>query len=163
MTKRLMSRLAAGAAIGSAALLLAAPAAAAAQSSASASPATVAPGGQVRISASCANSTSANVNGINLGMGTINMKQGARPDQYFADLTVPRSQRPGTYDIQVNCSGGDAPGARLTVRPGGGVAGGTGLEGDNAALIAAGAGTLAAAGIGGFWLLRRREADAPAA
>jgi hypothetical protein len=94
-------------------------------------------------------------------MGTIEMTQGARPDQYYAGITVPASQRPGTYDIQVNCSGGDAPGARLTVSPRGAIAGGSGLDADNGGLIAAGVGTLAAATAGGFWLMRRREAGAP--
>lgn len=164
MTKRLMSRLATVATLGAATLLLAAPGQALAQdnSSLSVSPHTVRPGATVSITQFC-NPKQPDVVVSSELFGKLPMKEetaaGTQSATYHTSVTIPANAKHGSHKLTGSCG----TSTTLTVSPTGAVRGGTGMDTDNGALIAAGAGTLAAGAIGGFWLLRRREAGAPAA
>lgn len=163
MTKQLMYRLTTAAALGTAALLLAAPGLAQAQdSSLSVSPNTVRPGATVTITQFC-NPKQPDVVVESDLFGKLPMTEeaaaGTRAATYHTSVTIPTDARHGSHKLSGSCG----TSTTLTVSPTGGVSGGTGLDTDNGALIVAGVGTLAAAGVGGFWLLRRRAAGSPAA
>ncbi|HEY8474675.1 MAG TPA: hypothetical protein VIL37_18825 [Natronosporangium sp.] len=169
MRIRLMGKVAAAAfGLGLAALVAAGPAAA--QENAQGipggeyltlSPSTVAPGHTVTITMGCdtevlgAGVTSA-ITGTTLLTPT---EHGPASFNYHGTVRIPEKTRHGTYEF----TGGCGSPAFLVVAPGGhGPAGGTGLDRDNGALFAAGAGALALAVAGGGWLYRRRATGAAA-
>lgn len=168
MRKRLITKLAA-ATIGGAALMLASPGAAFANT-ASVSPGTVAPGGSISVHVNCTGAGSEAVEALwgrsggqaqPNGTTSITLNNG----QGTAHFTIPANTHAGSYSAGAFCPGASqATMAHFTVSPTGAPRGGTGLDDTtNAALAVAGAGTLAAAGaVGGFLLVRRRS-DAPVA
>jgi hypothetical protein len=165
MRTRLFGKLAAaGIGLGAAALFAAGPAAAQPMPGGpyfTLSPSTVAPGGTVSISTGCeVEAPAVDVSAPTIGTVTLQADAvGPASHNYSGSVTIAASTPHGTYEFTGPCGS-----ASLVVGPGGvGPRGGTGLDdADNGALVALGAGTLAAAAAGGLWLLRRRSTGSSA-
>ncbi|MEU2260554.1 hypothetical protein ABZ557_09755 [Streptomyces sp. NPDC019645] len=101
-----------------------------------------------------------------LGAAEFDLVPGARKDAAVGKFTVPEDTEPGTYTVAVLCDNGKKATGDLVVRahghePSGHVKTGVGGSvGPDITQIAAGVAVLAAAAVGGTWLLRRRASGA---
>ncbi len=99
-----------------------------------------------------------------LGAGDFHLKPSTHKEIVVGQFTVPEHARAGTYGISVACDNGKTARGDLTVthrRPSGHVQTGVGGSvGPDTTQVAAGAAVLAAAAVGGAWLLRRRASGA---
>lgn len=157
-----LRRAALSAAIGAAVAVLALPAVALAAADVTVNPSAVAPGGRFTLAAYCgAGAVSASVSGTTIGGPseiTLNPYTDGGPGAFNAELTVPATTLPGTYQLDVTCSDGETGTGTLVVSPTGAPAGGDGAtsQGPSRALLGAGSGLLAVSGLGAFLMLRRR-------
>lgn len=101
-----------------------------------------------------------------LGADGFDLAPGAGEGAAVGRFTVPEDTEPGTYTVSVLCDNGKKAFGDLVVRahghePSGHVKTGVGGSvGPDITQIAAGAAVLAAAAVGGTWLLRRRASGA---
>lgn len=95
-----------------------------------------------------------------LGAGEFPLNPSTHKEVVVGQFTVPEHARAGTYGISVACDNGKTAHGELVVKhktPSGHVQTGVGGSvGPDTARITAGAAVLAAAAVGGTWLLRRR-------
>ncbi|MGW0463795.1 hypothetical protein ACWDX6_00750 [Streptomyces sp. NPDC003027] len=95
-----------------------------------------------------------------LGAGEFQLNPSTHKEVVVGQFTVPQHAKPGTYGISVACDNGKTARGDLVVKhrgPSGHVKTGVGGSiGPDTAQITAGAAVLAAAAVGGTWLLRRR-------
>lgn len=95
-----------------------------------------------------------------LGAGEFRLNPSTHKEVVVGQFTVPQHAKPGTYGISVACDNGKTARGDLVVKhrgPSGHVKTGVGGSvGPDTAQITAGAAVLAAAAVGGTWLLRRR-------
>jgi hypothetical protein len=102
-------------------ILLVRPIPALADAAVSASPATVNAGDTTMVIAGCgSDSTSATLSGTSFG-GPSQIALAANPslgpNDFSADVTIPASTQPGTYDLSVTCSSGEEGVGMLVVAP----------------------------------------------
>ncbi|MER7515698.1 hypothetical protein [Streptomyces sp. NPDC126499] len=99
-----------------------------------------------------------------LGAGEFQLSPSTHKEVVVGQFTVPHHAKAGTYWISVACDNGKTARGELVVKhkkPSGHVQTGVGGSvGPDHAQIAAGAAVLAAAAVGGTWLLRRRASGA---
>lgn len=99
-----------------------------------------------------------------LGAGDFQLNPSTHKEVVVGQFTVPHHARSGTYGISVACDNGRTARGDLVVKhknPSGHVQTGVGGSvGPDTAQITAGAAVLAAAAVGGTWLLRRRASGA---
>ncbi|MFF8604796.1 hypothetical protein ACF06X_02555 [Streptomyces sp. NPDC015346] len=99
-----------------------------------------------------------------LGAGEFRLNPSTHKEVVVGQFTVPQHARPGTYGISVACDNGKTARGDLVVKhkgPSGHVQTGVGGSvGPDTAQVTAGAAVLAAAAVGGTWLLRRRASGA---
>ncbi|MFF8279189.1 hypothetical protein ACF05T_24205 [Streptomyces lateritius] len=99
-----------------------------------------------------------------LGAGDFQLRPSTHKEVVVGQFTVPQHARPGTYGISVACDNGKTARGDLVVKhkgPSGHVQTGVGGSvGPDTAQVTAGAAVLAAAAVGGAWLLRRRASGA---
>ncbi|WP_137989423.1 hypothetical protein [Streptomyces vilmorinianum] len=99
-----------------------------------------------------------------LGAGEFQLNPSTHKEVVVGQFTVPQHAKPGTYWISVACDNGKTARGELVVKhkgPSGHVKTGVGGSvGPDTARITAGAAVLAAAAVGGTWLLRRRASGA---
>ncbi|MCX4969150.1 hypothetical protein OHA98_31220 [Streptomyces sp. NBC_00654] len=142
-------------------------------------PASAAPGATVTVSTTACGPKGSGIGDANsLEAGDFEMRPGTHKESAVGQFTVPHETEPGTYDIAVSCDNGKeatgdfeviAGGKHTTPpetrpeakpeyeRPSGHVRTGVGGSvGPDTTQIAAGVGVLAAAAVGGVWLMRRR-------
>ena len=134
-------------------------------------PATASPGTEVTVSTTvCAPKNTGAGDAGDLGAGAFELRPGTHKEEAVGHFTVPWKTGPGTYTIGVSCDNGKEAAGDLEVTagssgwpkpepelPSGHVkTGAGGSVRPDTAQIAAGAGVLAAAGVAGIWLLRRR-------
>lgn len=156
-----LRRAALSAAIGVAAATLVSPSVALAAADVTVNPSAVAPGGRFTLAAYCgAGAVSASVSGTTIGGPseiTLNPYTDGGPGAFNAELTVPSTTLPGTYQLNVTCSDGETGAGTLVVSPTGAPAGGGGStsDGPSRALLGAGSGLLAVSGLSGVVLLFR--------
>ncbi|MFF3320360.1 hypothetical protein ACFYV5_33345 [Streptomyces sp. NPDC003035] len=99
-----------------------------------------------------------------LGAGEFRLNPSTHKEVVVGQFTVPQHAKAGTYGISVACDNGKTARGELVVRhkvPSGHVKTGVGGSvGPDTAQVTAGAAVLAAAAVGGTWLLRRRASGA---
>ncbi|MGW9037022.1 hypothetical protein ACWGQ4_19035, partial [Streptomyces sp. NPDC055721] len=99
-----------------------------------------------------------------LGAGEFQLESSTHKEVVVGQFRVPEHVKPGTYGISVACDNGKTARGDLTVKhrnPSGHVQTGVGGSvGPDSAQVTAGAAVLAAAAVGGVWLLRRRASGA---
>ncbi|WMX47190.1 hypothetical protein [Streptomyces roseicoloratus] len=99
-----------------------------------------------------------------LGAGEFQLNPSTHKEVVVGQFTVPHHAKAGTYWISVACDNGKTARGELVVKhknPSGHVRTGIGGSvGPDHTQIAAGAAVLAAAAVGGTWLLRRRASGA---
>ncbi|MFC9387741.1 hypothetical protein [Streptomyces venezuelae] len=99
-----------------------------------------------------------------LGAGEFQLNPSTHKEVVVGQFHVPEHAKAGTYGISVACDNGKTARGDLTVkhrRPSGHVQTGVGGSvGPDPAQVTAGAAVLAAAAVGGVWLLRRRASGA---
>ncbi|MFG2866815.1 hypothetical protein [Streptomyces sp. NPDC048338] len=99
-----------------------------------------------------------------LGAGDFQLKPSTHKEVVVGQFTVPEHAKPGSYGISVACDNGKTARGELVVKhksPSGHVQTGVGGSvGPDTAQITAGVAVLAAAAVGGTWLLRRRASGA---
>ncbi|MFJ3584924.1 hypothetical protein ACIPPS_22230 [Streptomyces sp. NPDC090127] len=99
-----------------------------------------------------------------LGAGDFQLNPSTHKEVVVGQFTVPEHAKAGTYGIAVACDNGKTARGELVVKhkgPSGHVRTGVGGSvGPDTTQIAAGAAVLAAAAVGGTWLLRRRASGA---
>ncbi|WP_030764076.1 hypothetical protein [Streptomyces griseus] len=99
-----------------------------------------------------------------LGAGDFQLNPSTHKEVVVGQFTVPEHAKPGAYWIGVACDNGRTARGELTVKhrePSGHVKTGVGGSiGPDTAQVTAGAAVLAAAAVGGVWLLRRRASGA---
>ncbi|MCX5390583.1 hypothetical protein [Streptomyces sp. NBC_00094] len=99
-----------------------------------------------------------------LGAGEFQLNPSTHKEVVVGRFRVPEHVKAGTYGISVACDNGKTARGDLTVKhrgPSGHVQTGVGGSvGPDAAQVTAGAAVLAAAAVGGVWLLRRRASGA---
>ncbi|MEU9864011.1 hypothetical protein AB0D99_24365 [Streptomyces sp. NPDC047971] len=99
-----------------------------------------------------------------LGAGEFQLNPSTHKEVVVGQFTVPHHAKAGTYGISVACDNGKTARGELVVKhksPSGHVQTGVGGSiGPDTAQITAGAAVLAAAAVGGTWLLRRRASGA---
>ncbi|MEU4063981.1 hypothetical protein AB0F25_16360 [Streptomyces wedmorensis] len=99
-----------------------------------------------------------------LGAGEFQLNPSTHKEVVVGQFTVPHHAKPGSYWISVACDNGRTARGDLIVKhrsPSGHVQTGVGGSvGPDTAQITAGAAVLAAAAVGGVWLLRRRASGA---
>ena len=99
-----------------------------------------------------------------LGAGDFQLKPSTHKEVVVGQFTVPEHAKPGSYGIGVACDNGKTARGELVVKhksPSGHVQTGVGGSvGPDTAQITAGVAVLAAAAVGGTWLLRRRASGA---
>ncbi|MGW0117001.1 hypothetical protein [Streptomyces sp. NPDC003327] len=99
-----------------------------------------------------------------LGAGEFQLSPSTHKEVVVGQFRVPEHAKPGTYGISVACDNGKTARGDLTVKhrgPSGHVQTGVGGSiGPDTAQVTAGAAVLAAAAVGGVWLLRRRASGA---
>src|SRR5262245_9202658 len=117
-------------ATGTAVAALALPAPVHAAADVTVNPSAVAPGGRFTLAAYCSVATvSATVTGTTIGEAseiTLNPFTDGGPGAFSAELTVPATTLPGTYQLDVTCSDGETASGKLVVSPTGAPAGGGG-------------------------------------
>lgn len=134
-------------------------------------PATASPGTKVTVNTTACAPKGTGIGDANdLDAGDFELRPGTHKEDAVGQFTVPQGTKPGTYTIGVSCDNGKEASGDLEVtagssgwpkpepdRPSGHVK--TGVGGSvrpDTAQIAAGAGVLVAAAVGGALLLRRR-------
>ncbi|MFF8836874.1 hypothetical protein [Streptomyces sp. NPDC015130] len=99
-----------------------------------------------------------------LGAGDFKLEPSTHKEVAVGQFRVPEHAKPGTYGISVACDNGKTARGDLTVKhrnPSGHVQTGVGGSiGPDSAQVTAGVAVLAAAAVGGVWLLRRRASGA---
>ncbi|MFE0643785.1 hypothetical protein ACFW2Y_19555 [Streptomyces sp. NPDC058877] len=99
-----------------------------------------------------------------LGAGEFQLNPGTHKEVVVGQFTVPEHAKAGSYWISVACDNGKTARGELTVKhrsPSGHVQTGVGGSvGPDTAQVTAGVAVLAAAAVGGVWLLRRRASGA---
>lgn len=99
-----------------------------------------------------------------LGAGEFQLNPSTHKEVVVGQFTVPHHAKAGTYGISVACDNGRTARGDLVVKhkgPSGHVRTGVGGSvGPDTAQVTAGAAVLAAAAVGGTWLLRRRASGA---
>ncbi|MER8047907.1 hypothetical protein [Streptomyces sp. NPDC094032] len=99
-----------------------------------------------------------------LGAGDFQLNPSTHKEVVVGQFTVPHHAQSGTYGISVACDNGRTARGDLIVKhksPSGHVQTGVGGSvGPDTAQVTAGAAVLAAAAVGGTWLLRRRASGA---
>ncbi|GGU85729.1 hypothetical protein GCM10010275_21430 [Streptomyces litmocidini] len=99
-----------------------------------------------------------------LGAGEFQLKPSTHKEVVVGQFTVPEHVKAGSYGISVACDNGKTAKGDLWVKhrgPSGHVQTGVGGSvGPDTAQVTAGAAVLAAAAVGGVWLLRRRASGA---
>lgn len=131
-------------------------------------PSTSAPGGTVTVNTTvCGKDGHGRGDARSVGAGEFHLRPGDYKDMAVGRFQVGENTRAGTYGIFVRCENGREARGDLTVehhrehRPSGPVRTGVGGSvGPDTTQIAAGAAVLAAAAVGGTWLLRRRASGA---
>lgn len=137
-------------------------------------PATAAPGSTVTVNTTACGPDGSGIGDANsLDAGDFELSTGTHKEVVVGRFTVPHDTKPGTYGIGVSCDNGKEAGGDLEViggsrptpdplkpdhnRPAGHVRTGVGGSvGPDTTQIAAGAGVIAAAAVGGVLLMRRR-------
>jgi len=139
---------------------------AAAEAQVTASPSTVSPGQSTTVTAGCGtDATAATLSAASFDgssqIGMVAAPSSAGPGAFTADVTVPETTQPGSYDLRVWCSTGESGMGTLVVAPNGAPSTGDGStsRGANRAMLAGGA-LLIAVAAAGLVLIRRRS-DAP--
>ncbi|GGT48038.1 hypothetical protein [Streptomyces purpureus] len=130
-------------------------------------PTTAAPGERITVNTTACGSGGHGIGDAqSLGAGDFQLSQGAHKEIVVGHFTVPHHAKPGTYSIAVACDNGRTAKGNLEIRhhhqgPSGHVRTGIGGSvGPDSTQIAAGVALLAAAAVGGTWLLRRRASGA---
>ncbi|EST22608.1 hypothetical protein [Streptomyces niveus] len=131
-------------------------------------PSTSAPGATVTVNTTaCGKDGHGKGDASSLGAGEFHLRPGDYKDIVVGQFRVPENTRAGNYRIFVRCENGREARGELTVehhreqQPSGHVRTGVGGSvGPDTTQIAAGAAILAAAAVGGTWLLRRRASGA---
>ncbi|MEU8526886.1 MULTISPECIES: hypothetical protein [Streptomyces] len=101
-----------------------------------------------------------------VGDGEFQLNPSTHKEVVVGQFTVPQHAQPGTYGISVACDNGKTASGDLVIRHHGGQPSGhvqTGVGGSigpDTAQVATGVAVLAAAVVGGTWLLRRRASGA---
>ncbi|MFE0704734.1 hypothetical protein [Streptomyces sp. NPDC058872] len=99
-----------------------------------------------------------------LGAGEFQLNPSTHKEVVVGQFTVPEHAKAGSYWISVACDNGKTARGELTVKhrsPSGHVPTGVGGSiGPDTAQVTAGVAVLAAAAVGGAWLLRRRASGA---
>ncbi|MFJ5829742.1 hypothetical protein [Streptomyces sp. NPDC093089] len=99
-----------------------------------------------------------------LGAGEFQLNPSTHKDVVVGQFHVPEHAKPGTHWISVACDNGRTARGEMNVKhrsPSGHVQTGVGGSvGPDTAQVTAGAAVLAAAAVGGVWLLRRRASGA---
>ncbi|WP_329623582.1 hypothetical protein OG357_26825 [Streptomyces sp. NBC_01255] len=99
-----------------------------------------------------------------LGAGDFKLEPSTHKEVVVGQFRVPEHVKAGTYGISVACDNGKTARGDLTVKhrnPSGHVQTGVGGSvGPDSTQVTAGAAVLAAAAVGGVWLLRRRASGA---
>ncbi|MFD7321185.1 hypothetical protein ACFV9D_08845 [Streptomyces sp. NPDC059875] len=99
-----------------------------------------------------------------LGAGEFELNPSTHKEVVVGQFTVPQHAKPGTFGISVACDNGKTARGDLVVKhksPSGHVKTGVGGSvGPDTAQVTVGAAVLAAAAVGGTWLLRRRASGA---
>ncbi|MFI6081171.1 hypothetical protein ACIBBB_09365 [Streptomyces sp. NPDC051217] len=131
-------------------------------------PSTSAPGAKVTVNTTaCGKHGHGRGDASSLGAGEFPLRPGDYKDIAVGHFRVPENTRAGAYGVFVRCENGREARGDLTVEhhrqqePTGHVRSGVGGSvGPDTTQIAAGAALLAAAAVGGTWLLRRRASGA---
>ncbi|MFE5731327.1 hypothetical protein ACFQ7A_10570 [Streptomyces sp. NPDC056528] len=128
-------------------------------------PSSAAPGTTVTVNTLACGKNGHGVGDANaLGAGEFHLKPSTHKEIVVGQFSVPEHAKAGTYGISVACDNGKTARGDLTVthrRPSGHVQTGVGGSvGPDTTRVAAGAAVLAAAAVGGVWLLRRRASGA---
>lgn len=132
-------------------------------------PSTSAPGATVTVNTTaCGKDGHGKGDAGSLGAGEFRLRPGDYKDIVVGQFRVPENTRAGNYSVFVRCENGREARGELTVehhreqqQPSGHVRTGVGGSvGPDTTQIAAGAAILAAAAVGGTWLLRRRASGA---
>ncbi|MFD8010781.1 hypothetical protein [Streptomyces sp. NPDC058955] len=99
-----------------------------------------------------------------VGAGEFQLSPSTHKEVVVGQFTLPQHAKPGTHWIAVACDNGRTARGELTVKhrePSGHVKTGVGGSiGPDTAQVTAGAAVLAAAAVGGVWLMRRRASGA---
>ncbi|WP_406860790.1 hypothetical protein ABZO31_10160 [Streptomyces sp. HUAS MG47] len=126
-------------------------------------PATAQPGTTVTVNTLACGHNGRGVGDANsLGAGEFQLHPSTHKEVVVGQFTVPQHTKPGTYGISVACDNGKTASGDLVVKHQGGQPSGhvkTGVGGSvgpDTAQVTAGVAVLAAAVVGGTWLLRRR-------
>ncbi|GAA3921837.1 hypothetical protein GCM10022244_33840 [Streptomyces gulbargensis] len=128
-------------------------------------PSSASPGTTVTVNTTACGKHGRGVGDANsLGAGEFQLNPSTHKEVVVGQFTVPQHTKPGTYGISVACDNGKTARGDLTVKhrpPSGHVPSGVGGSiGPDTAQVTAGAAVLAAAAVGGAWLLRRRASGA---
>lgn len=131
-------------------------------------PSTSAPGATVTVNTrACGKDGHGKGDASSLGAGEFHLRPGDYKDIVVGQFRVPENTRAGNFRIFVRCENGREASGELTIehhreqQPSGHVRTGVGGSvGPDTTQIAAGAAILAAAAVGGTWLLRRRASGA---
>lgn len=131
-------------------------------------PSASAPGATVTVNTTaCGKGGHGKGDASSLGAGEFHLRPGDYKDIVVGQFRVPENTRAGTYGIFVRCENGREARGDVTIehhreqQPSGHVRTGVGGSvGPDNTQIAAGAVVLAAAAVGGTWLLRRRASGA---
>ncbi|MEU7022326.1 hypothetical protein ABZ990_16915 [Streptomyces sp. NPDC046203] len=100
-----------------------------------------------------------------VGAGEFHLNPSTHKNVVVGQFTIPHHTRGGSYEIRVECDNGKSARGELIVERRGGPSGHVhsgvgGSVGPDTTQIAAGVAVLAAAAVGGTWLLRRRASGA---
>ncbi|MFE7581292.1 hypothetical protein ACFU5Y_06955 [Streptomyces gardneri] len=128
-------------------------------------PSSVDPGAHVTVSTQACGKHGHGVGDANsLGAGEFQLEPSTHKEVVVGQFRVPEHVKAGTYGISVACDNGKTARGDLTVKhrsPSGHVQTGVGGSiGPDSTQVTAGAAVLAAAAVGGVWLLRRRASGA---
>jgi hypothetical protein len=142
------------------------------------SPSSAAPGETVTVNTTACGGEGGVGDASEVGAGEFDMEPATHKEVAVGKFTVPYGAKPRTYLIAVECDNGKQAQGDLQVKAGGGGGQGTGHIGQvtgpsghvksgvggsigpDSTQIAAGVAVLAAAAVGGSWLLRRRASGA---
>ncbi|MER5882362.1 hypothetical protein ABT160_00875 [Streptomyces sp. NPDC001941] len=129
-------------------------------------PSSAAPGTTVTVNTTACGSNGHGVGDARaLGAGDFQLASSTHKEVVVGQFTIPHGAAPGRYEIAVACDNGKTASGSLTVEQGGGPHGHVktgigGSVGPDTTQIAVGAAVLAAAAVGGTWVLRRRASGA---
>ncbi|MEU2507001.1 hypothetical protein ABZ621_20145 [Streptomyces sp. NPDC007863] len=128
-------------------------------------PSTASPGTTVTVNTLACGKNGHGVGDANsVGAGEFQLSPSTHKEVVVGQFTLPQHAKPGTHWIAVACDNGRTARGELTVKhrePSGHVKTGVGGSiGPDTAQVTAGAAVLAAAAVGGVWLMRRRASGA---